>query len=382
MALDPRVCLPALVAGCALLGPAARAEDLKSLVNRCLARSTFVQIEGDGRVEVKGPDQTYRFNLKEAGINVNAENGDYRLRVVTASPFLRESFLCRDAVAAREAVAALRKHRQELLARDPRAGQLQRRIDTGDPALAFKTVGEALDFVNDRLSISPACGVDASGVLTLGGADGSYRVDLRKAEFSLNDRGERAKVRVYGDWAVEYRQSGRPTRFVARESFSTESTRETLEVVKALYFMKAAFTGQDRKAVLAQANVDPAFKPDPRTPQGMRDALNTKLTVSRIVELDAQGRMTVNAAEHVYRLDLGRCTIERTKPAENLKGWIQSKVNVQPEEGIVVRGPIRRFSDPQAYETVDEVTFACESYFDTQDALALLQELKGRLGKK
>lgn len=169
---------------------------------------------------------------------------------------------------------------------------------------------------------------------------------------------------------------------MARESFSTDSTRETLQVVKALYLLKASFTGMDRAAVATLGNVDPLRKPDTKTLQGAMDALNAKLTVSRIVRVEPSGRVLLNAAEHLYVFDLGSVNLDRVKPASTLKGWVQGKVGSQPEEGVVLRGDIRRYADPSSFERVEELAISCETYFDSQDALALLKDLQERLRRK
>ncbi len=382
MFLQSRMSLFVLAPVVAMLAAPLMAQDAVTVLNRCLTRSTFTRIEADGHVEIKGPEQTYRFNLKQAGFNINTENGDHRLRVASESPYLRQSFLCRDGEAVKEAVRVLRQQRREALAKDERSRHLAKRIDTGELGLPFKTVGEALEFLNDRLSLSVVSSLDAQGILSLCGADGVYRIDLRKADFSLNDRGERAKVRIYGDWALEYAPGGHGRRSMTRESFSTESARETLEIVKALYVLKAAQMGQAPRVVVNQANVDPAFKPDTKTLQGAADALNGKLALSRILSIDAKGLVTLNASEHMYQFDLTRCSFDRPRPGEGFKGWIESKVNVQPQEGIVIKGDLKRFRDPQSYDRQDEVILSTETYFDTQDALALLKDLQGRFAKK
>jgi hypothetical protein len=242
-------------------------------------------------------------------------------------------------------------------------------------------LGEAIDFVNDRLAISIITRVDAKGNLFINGPDKIYQLDLRRAEFAFNTLSDDPKVRIYGDWCLGILHHGKLDREIARESFTTESRQDAYQAIKALYFIKGAFTGMDAAQIKTLKNVTRNQTRDYTTIQGAIDAINDRLAISIVLGLDPKGVLTINASEHLYRLDIAKCSFEKARPKRTFQGWLQRTFNFDHPEGVTITCPegIRKCADAQSSRTVEEETFACESAFETREIIRALEFIKEKV---
>jgi hypothetical protein len=288
----------------------------------------------------------------------------------------RQSFTCRTREGAREVVQALRRLRAACLEKDPSAASFNRKLKGG---AGTQTLDQALDLVNDNLAISVALKVDPKGILTLNGPDDIYRVDLARAEFALNDLNDEPRVRIYGDWCIEtFRGHGRD-RQMSRESFTTRTRQGARDVVRALYTVKAAFTGMDPAAVAALRNVTGERIRDYKTIAQAVDAINDRLDVSILMGVDAKGEVVVNAPDRIYRFNILDCQFRRARE----RSWFFGLVRGFDGEGVTIEGRkgLQKFEDGHFYDTVDEETFSCRSSFEVREVVQALDFIQDQTRK-
>jgi hypothetical protein len=369
-------------------------DDAIEFVNARLSHSYLMRIDPNGGAKIKAPGgQTFTFNIKDVAFSFNDRNDDARIRVASDQGIglqnedrdkddrFRQSFVCRSSKAAREAIDSLRKLKKTFTERDDRFKHLDRKLVSGDAELTFTTLGEAIDFVNDRLAISVVTRVDTKGFLFINGPDKVYQVDLRKAEFGFNPLSDDPKVRIYGDWCLALLHHGKMDREIARESFTTGFRQDAYQVIKALYFIQGAFTGMDAAQIKTLRNVTRSQTKEYSTIQGALDAINDRLAISIVLGIDPKGLLTINASEHIYRLDIAKCSFEKARPKRTFQGWLQRTFSFDDQEGVTITCPdgIQKCADAQSSRTVEEETFSCESAFDTREIIKALEFIKDKV---
>jgi hypothetical protein len=356
-------------------------------INNRLEHSTFMRVDDDGTARIATPSGILTFKLRDAAFNCNFQNGDDRVRIASDSPIElwhgshredskhRQSFACRGASEAREAVQALRRLKAEHLGKDGYGALFNRRLAATEKDLPYATVGEAMDFVNDTLEASVVLKVDEKGTLTIQAPDTFYDVDLARAEFGLNDSSDSPRVRIYGDWCLDVYPNRRLDKAAARESFSTRSRHGARDVIKALYYLKGAFTGLTSESINALRNVSGVRTHEYTTIAQAVDAINDRLAISIILGVDAKGEVAVS----IYRFNIQDCTFERPREEKHLLGLL----HFRPEDGVNISAPrgLKKYEDGRFFDTVDDQTFSCRSDKDIPFIIRALEFIRSEARK-
>ena len=377
-----------LLAASPAFSQGAKAGETIGYINERLEHSHILNVDAAGVVKMKTPGGSMTFSLKEAAFNTNEQSGDGRVRVASEAGIEvwegnhredtkpRESFSCGSRTAAREAVAALRRLRDGVLDKDAPA---HRKLNCTDKGLDYRTVGQAMDLINDHLASSVLLKVDPKGVLTIQGPDDLYRVDLTRAEFGYNGADGDGRVRIYGDWCIDTYRDGHKEESVPRESFSTHTRHGANEVIRALYYLKGAYTGLDTPRIDALRNVSRTRTHDYTTVAQALDAINDHLALSIILAIEPNGEFTVNASSAIYHFNLKDCTFERQSEERHLFGLIRFRAG----EGVTIASAkgLKQYQDGRFYDTVDKETFSCEMESDSEFVMKALVWLQASLRK-
>lgn len=366
------------------------AGDLVRYINSRLSHSSIESIDEAGAVVIKTPDETLRFNIQETSFNYNGLNGDNRVRIFCnycigrytgrslEGTSHRESFLCRSGNDAVEVIGAFNRLKQAYADRDSRFKVFDQRITTADSSLPYSSVKGAVDFVNQHLVISAIVNVNEQGKMLINAPDDVYEVDLRKAEFGFNDLNSEPKLRIYGEWCIVVLRKDH-AKELPRESFQIAGRDGALNVVKAMYFIKSAFTGMDAATVANLRNVTGRKTTSYSTIAQAVDYINDRLAYSIILRIDDNGMATVNSMEKIFIFDVRAGAFSQDDDRSLLKNIINifsggdRAVRVESVDGI------NGYEGGKSDERMDEQSFQCKSESDVKDVIKAFDFVKSKI---
>ncbi|MEW6367160.1 MAG: hypothetical protein AB1714_21225 [Acidobacteriota bacterium] len=375
-------------------GQSPAVDDLIEYINLRMSRSSIERIAEDGLVSIKAPDDTFKFDIKEASFNYNGLNDDARVRVFCEycigqydgghleETSHRQSFLCKSEKYAREVIDAFRRLRKSYVERDKGFETYDAKIDTGPTSSRYKSVTEAIDFINEIMTISAIMKVDRNGRMLINAPDDIYDVQIKEAEFGFNDLGDEPQVRVYGEWCISLSGKDRG-RVVSRESFQVASSDGAYQTIRALYFIKSAFTGMDAATVNnLKAVTGTRTKSYSTIPEAV-DYINDRLKYSILMRVNDKGVALMNSMENTFLFDVRACKFGQGHATALLKSLL-NLFDHESEEALVVEchGGIGKYEDGRRTEPLDKQSFQCRSESDVKDVIKAFEFIQARLGKE
>jgi hypothetical protein len=362
------------------------AEETKAYINDRLSHSVLQKIDPDGTVTISAPDQKIKFKLREVSFNYNGGNDDDRVRVFgdnciehyehksLTETTSRQSFLCDSEKEANEVIAAF-KHLKKLYTADQKSSMPgDRQLKVSDTTLGTRTIGEAIEFINENLSYSMITGIDAQGVMTINAPDDIYRVNLKQAEFGYNDASDGSKVRIYGDFCIEVKSNSSKKEFTSRKSFQTPGRVNAYKVIPVLYYLKSAYTDLDPAKIAGFRNVT-GKKTNSYTnvPEAI-DFINDRLSYSIILGIDQTGNMTINAPDELYRFNIHDVKISNAQNHSSRSEWFPFVITDGPSTGVLIEcnDCIKKYDAPQSADKLDEQVFQCQGAKEVKEVLSAL----------
>lgn len=234
-----------------------------ALINKMLVHSFVTGIDDKGMMTINAPDNNYKVDLAKAEFMVNDLDDDPKLRIYGDfcirqtdedgdEDFIsRESFTTHSRFKCYKAIKAL-YYLKSAYGHLPAASVPMHPNVKRNHLTSFKTVGEAIQFINNRLRYTVVLGIDSKGVLSLNAPSEIYRVNMKKATFRYTDRSQ-----VNVDWfgisfdsgridgvqiecrnCLEKYSEPRDLDIVSEQTFQCESEQQVRDVIKALTFIQ------------------------------------------------------------------------------------------------------------------------------------------------
>ncbi len=373
-------------------------DDPIQFINSRLSVSKVLQIEPDGLIRIKTPDDVIQFNLKDVIFNYNGSNDDHRLRIMgdyclqyyddgeVDEIVHRKSFSCHSKKGVTEVIAMLKGLQKNSLSNEEKSKFLETNINLSDSSLNYSTMGEALHFINDNLTYSGILNVDQSGMMVINGPDCIYKVNLKKADFSFTDISSRPQIRIYGDWCMQIYDDERDVKKIARESFQCNSKNAAHQIVKALYYIKGFFTGLDTLKINALKNVSGNKTYTYSNLQEAIDYINERLTISIIMSINDKGFVSMNAAEDIFRFYVQDCQFQVAEEKHTF--WSVIKSIFVSKSNSIIAVEVQSWKGIEQYEegiledTLKEQTFSCKTSNHVNDVINAFNFIKNKIGSK
>jgi hypothetical protein len=246
--------------------PFTRVSEALDRLNDLLQVSVAIGIDPSGILSIDGADTLFTVDLARADFMVNDADGDPRVRVYgdwclearhgsgRTVKVARESFTAGSLRSARKAVFLLYCLKASVTGQNLSRIPTLRNV-TGASTRSYTTLSQAIDALNDRLTVSVVLGVDAKGVATINAPEAVYRMDLNTCEF--RPEGGREERRGFFSWVtrdpavlirsthgLDRESDGVHARTVDEERFHTPSRADAEEAAKALAFIRGALKGR------------------------------------------------------------------------------------------------------------------------------------------
>jgi len=363
------------------------------LINSKLSHSRIIGINDKGIVSIKAPGQTIKFPILEVSFNYN--DSDHRVRVAgdynieyheddgITEVSHRQSFTCASRRMAEDAIELFRQIKDSFAKNKGSLSHLSKLLPVEDPSLGYKTLGQAIDFINDNLALSVILDVSDDGVMVINAPSAMYRVDIKAAQYALNDWSDQARVRIYGDWCIDVsEEEGRKSeKSVPRESFSAHSNSRARQSIRALYFIKGAFLGENAAQVEEQPNLSRRFQEDYRSIEEAIDYINDRLEISIITGIDENGVMTVNASEHIYKLSLRDCRFRSGRNRISILGF---SISGRRGNSVEIRcsKDLERWSDRDLQRRIDSENFSTRGRQEVDEIIEALEYIQNKVKAK
>lgn len=365
-------------------------QDAIELINSKLSHSKIMGIDDKGLVRIKAPEQMIEFSILDVSFNYNDSDnrvrvaGDHNINYYEDERFVevshRQSFTCRSSRMAQDVIDALRRLKEQFAKDDPARQRLEKKLPQEDRSLGYSTMRQAMDFINDNLSLSLILDIDEEGMMIINAPSAIYRVDLAAAHFGLNDGSDRARVRIFGDWVISILEEGnrKKERFIARESFSVHSTSRARQSVKALYDLKGAFLGQSAPFEEENSFLRASIREDYRSIEEAVEYINDRLEVSIITGLDQNGIMTVNASEQIYKLPLKTCRFRAGRNRISVLGFglfggRGSVVEISSPKGL------EKYTDRDLVRRVDGESFSARTKGAVKEIINAFEYIQNKI---
>lgn len=375
-----------------LFGQYKTSQEAIDFINDRLTHSIVQKVDANGLVTMKAPSERITFMLGEASFNYNDLNGDSRVRVVCNNCLKhyenkefekqssRQSFLCDSEDEAFEVIKAFGFLKTKYPGSTKTGGIVDRKLGVSDTTLGFSSVETAVEVVNRMLIHSVITGIDEKGVMTINAPSDNYRVDLKHAEFAFNDLSDDPKVRIYGDFCIEEIDEEGSGQFMSRQSFTAHSRFKAYRAIKALYYIKTAFSDLQPAKVPQLRNVKRNRLSGYTTVAEAIDYVNDRLTYSVIMGVDDKGVMSINAPDEVYRVHLKKAKFRYTENSKMNIDWLGITFDSGRIDGVQVEcnNCLEKFSSPGDKDIVDEQTFQCESETLVKEVIKALTYIRER----
>jgi hypothetical protein len=262
----------------------------------------------------------------------------------------------------------------------PEQQRLEVPLPVLDRTLGYTSLGQAVDFINDSLSMSLILGIDEQGIMLINAPSAIYRVDLRAAQFGINDGSGRVKIRIFGDWCISVFDEGdrRRERHLSRESFTTHSGNRARESVRAFYHLKGVVLGQTADQIEENAFLRGSIREDYRSVEEAIEYINDRLEISIITGLDEQGVMTVNASEQIYKIPLHNCRFRAGRNRVSFLGFglFGGRGNVVE---ITCPKGFDRYSDRDMVRRVDGERFTARSKAAVKEIITAFEFIRNKV---
>jgi len=376
------MCALGLLSVSLLFSQESAVDDIVEEINLRLSHSSIEGIDKDGVVTIKSPDEIYKFNLRDASFNYNSRNDDSRVRILCnycieqfddhhlEDTIHRESFLCKSEKHALQVIDDFKRLKRMFADRGMAPAPFDKPLSIGSSSLPYATVREAVDYINGFLDYSMILRVDENGRMLINAPSNIYEVDLRKAQFGFNDLADEPRVRIYGEWCVEQLDKGHNTT-LPRESFQISDEDDAGDIMRALYFIKAAYTGVDAASVNSLKAVTGAKTNAYSTVAEAIDYINDRLKYSLIQGVSDKGVVTINSQEYIFVFDIAQCTFSPDHADSILKEMFSFGDGDSFRKAILVtaREGIERYREGRLRDTIDDQDFQCRSQAEATEVI-------------
>ncbi len=371
------------------------ADEAKDFINDRLSHSVLQRIDADGTVTISTPGEKIKFNLHNATFNFNDGNSDNRVRVTSDNGIehydhktltektSRQSFLCESENDAKMVINAFKFLKSKYSSDKNSTSTGSKTLKTGDSTFTAKTVGEAIDFINENLSYSVITGIDEKGLMTINSPDEDYKVDLLKAEFGYNDAEDGSKVRIYGDFCIGLKKHDEGLEQITRKSFQTPGRVKAYKVITVLYYLKCTYANLDPNTIPGLKNLCAVRVNSYSNAAEAIEFINTRLLYSIILGISREGILTINAPEEIYRFNLNEVKLSSSLNHKVRSDWF-SFIHVDgPSRGVLAEcnDCISKYDSPKSSDKLDEQSFQCGSVSEVKDVLKAFTYLKSAIKK-
>jgi len=366
------------------------ANEAIDFINDRLSHSVIQKIDADGTVTISAPSEKIRFNLRDVSFNYNGGNNDDRVRVFgdnciglfekkeLKEKTSRQSFLCDSEKEAYEVITAFKYLKKQYTAPQKGLVATDKKLKVSDTTLGTKTVGEAIDFINENLSYSMVTGIDDQGMMTINAPDEIYRVNLKLAEFGYNDSDDGSKMRIYGDFCIEVKKDRGRNEFISRKSFQAPDRVKAYKVITVLYYLKGTYTDVDPATLPGLKNVQRKRVNSYTNAQEAIDFINDRLSYSIILAIDKTGIMTINAPDEIYRFNVKEVKVSKTDHRNISSDWFRLPVpDYAPGVLFECNECIRKYESPGSYDTEDDQVFQCGNMTEAKEVVKAFGYLQG-----
>ncbi len=361
------------------------------LINSRLSHSRIVRVDDKGVVHIQAPDQMIEFPIQEVSFNYNDSDhrvrvaGDYNIRYYDEDGECeevshRQSFTCRSRRMAEDAIDAFRRIKDLFTTGSISREKTDLILPVEDDSLGYRTLKQAVRFVNDNLLLSLILEVNDNGIMSINAPSAMYLVDMKQAQFALNDWSDQPKVRIYGDWCVEMYEDDNPRHrhFVPRESFSSRSASRARQCVRALYYIKGALLGQTAVQIEDESNIKGTFREEYSNVEEAVDYINNRLKISIITGIDSDGKLVVNASENIYKIPLRSCMIRSGRNRISffgigLFGDRSDTVEIRCRKGLEL------YADRELIRRLDEENFSVANRRSVSEVVEAFEYLQNKI---
>lgn len=175
--------------------------DAINFINDNLSFSMVSGIDDKGIMTINAPDEIYIVDLAKAEFGYNGSGSEPQVRIygdfcITLKKdngkldnISRNSFQAASRAKANKVIAAFYYLKSTYSALDPSKISGLQNV-TGTKTQSYKSVAEAIDYINDRLTYSIILGLDKNGELTINAPDEIYRFGLKEVKMTTSDRKE------------------------------------------------------------------------------------------------------------------------------------------------------------------------------------------------
>ncbi len=365
-------------------------DEARDYINDRLSHSMIQKIEANGTVTISSPGSKFRFNLRDASFNYNGGNDDDRVRVFCENciekwenkqmkeKLSRQSFACENLTEANEVIAAFRFIRKTWAGEAGNGTPADKKLRIQDITLGLYTVDDAIAYINSNLSFSMVSGIDDKGIMTINAPEDIYVVDLAKAEFGFNDSGSEPQVRIYGDFCIALREENGRRDNLSRKSFQAASRSKAGKVITVLYYLKSTYSDLQPSKISGLRNVTGVKTAKYSSVPEAIDYINDRLSYSIIMGMDKNGVLTVNAPDNLYRFGIREVKVTWTDRKEFRSEWFNMSLPGGYTPGVLVecRNGLKKYSEPDDYDAVDEEVFQCASLDDAKEVVKAMAFLR------
>ncbi len=358
------------------------------LINSRLSHSQIARIDDRGTVRIVTPRRIIEFPIQEVAFNYNASGrrvrvaGDYNIKIFESGRLTevshRRSFTSPSRRMALETIDAFRRIRDLFTKDDPGRQLMNTALPVTDRAPEYRTIQEAISYINDNFALSVILDIDENGIMTINAPSRLYRVDMKEAEFAAYDWSGDGKVRVYGEWCLRVSddESDRYDRYVPRAEFNVHSFNRARPAVRALYYIKSTLLGQTGAEIEEILAAKRSHQWDFRSVEEAVKYINDRLEISIITNIDENGVMTVNASRSIYKVPMHESRF-RTGSRERIT-FLGFEVTTGHGNTVEISSPggIEQYRDRRLERRIESQDFTVRSRHDIRDIIDALEYIQ------
>jgi hypothetical protein len=222
----------------------------------------------------------------------------------------------------------------------------------------FNTAEEAKDVINDHLSHSFLQKIDPDGTVTMNAPSEKIKFNLNDVSFNYNGGNNDDRVRVACDNCIEHYEHKNLTEKTSRQSFLCESEKEANMVINAFKFLKKKYASGQKSGVKGDRKLitsDSSFST--KTVSEAIDFINENLSFSMITGIDDAGKMSINAPEETYQVDLAKAEFAYNDESDGAKVRIYGDFCIGMKEGddameMITRKSFQTRNRVRAYKVI------------------------------
>ena len=357
-------------------------------INARLSHSQVARINDRGTVRIVTPSRIVEFPIQDVTFHYNASGhrvrvaGEYNIKRFRSGRLTdvthRNSFSSPSRRMALEAIDAFRRIQDHFTHDDPRREWMNTPLPVPDRRPDYRTIGEAIDYLNDNLVYSVILDLDENGIMTINAPSRIYRVNIIEAEFYPYDWSGDGKVRVYGDWCISTSddERGRYDQYTPRVEFNVHYFNRAKPGVRALYYIKGSLLDQSEAEIEEYLDWKMTRQRDYESIEEAIKYINDRLEISIITDIDNDGVMTLNASRSIYKVPVRDSRFRRgSREHITLLGF---EVSTGYRNTVEISSPesIEQYKDRRLEERTESQEFSVRSRHDVRDIIYALEYIQ------